>query len=103
MNILEILQAGIDNSEVDTAIRPYSGRFMYGANCYSVTVPRMNSIANILMNAIANVDEHTDVYGAIAILSAYSVDQLGTGYVVYWPDLHVIETYDEADEESDEY
>lgn len=68
MNPLAILEELA--AEVDGAVRSYSGRFMYGARCWGVTVP--------------NLAEGIHVAGRLG-LPAPQTDNMGMDYILYWP------------------
>jgi hypothetical protein len=62
--------------------RSYSGRFMYGKRCVSVSVDFLSELGK-------------------GTPKGYKVDNLGLGYVAYWPEVEWT-GYDPEDDEGEE-
>lgn len=95
-NIYELLQSE------DLDVRDdYSGRFMYGARCFGITVSNFATAVYQIMEALRRI---TDNYGnesdtveeAEKLLDCEEwlhpkTDNLGLDYIVYFPDITVEE------------
>lgn len=75
---------------VDAEIESYSGRFMYGDRCLSITVSGVSMFATFLVD-IAR-DDHSL---ASLLADGIRTDDMGYDMVVYWPNI------DWADEDDD--
>lgn len=72
MNDPQILIEALEN--IGREWRPYSGRGMMGKQCVSTPIDDLGELFK-LGREMANLD----------CLIAPSFDQLGLGYIVYWP------------------
>jgi hypothetical protein len=81
--------------DADLNLSSYSGRFMYGGRCVSVSGGDPAGIMLALFQALL---EQMDVEAEwsleaefadrmLALMKRYRVDSLGKGVVVYWPDV----------------
>lgn len=67
----------------------YSGRFMYGKHCFAVDVANPASFLTAFMFNLTN-----DAYGTASVLAESGdvrIDNLGRGWVIYWPDIDLPE------------
>lgn len=71
------------------AIRPYSGRFMFGQSCVGIaTDAPYSAIADLVVATVndGNVDLQL-VDGLTGLIHDTRQDSLGNGVILYWPEL----------------
>lgn len=85
--VLELIEEFCDDYDLDF-MNDYSGRGMYGKRCIGfVTYDTMGSIVN-LCDALRDNEEITSAADALGDICT---DNLGRGYIVYFPHLSLDE------------
>lgn len=97
MNIQEIIQEAIINiynaDEYD--VRRYSGRGMYGRECFGITCDNhqeallifVTECLDIIEQSIDATNQMSFVKEALDILLNYCYDSMGRGEIIYWPNI----------------
>lgn len=81
---------------VDAEVESYSGRFMYGEKCLSITVSGVGMFATFLVD-IAR-DDHSL---ACLLADGIRTDDMGYDMVVYWPGIDWKDDEDESEDDED--
>jgi hypothetical protein len=79
-NFLEALAGWGDDADIKP--RSYSGRAMYGANCVGVDI---NGFGEVGIIACALIDAGFDADDVAVFMKRMKWDNMGLGYIVYWP------------------
>lgn len=74
-------------------VRSYSGRAMYGANCVGLDVESFGAVMNIAVGLIEGGIDPTEV---CELGENMRTDNMGLGYIVYWPALELSEKQHDA-------
>lgn len=68
----------------------YSGRFMYGAKCFGVTVDSMDEFVKFMFAVAGNASESDEeAEFAEALSEGVRQDSMGKGFIFYWPEVQV--------------
>lgn len=68
----------------EDAIRNYSGRAMYGADCFGLVVDNLGQAFDFLL-ALIEQGEHAEDWARTA-----RQDSMGLGTVIYWPSVSIL-------------
>lgn len=83
----------------DERVITYSGRSMYGKNCFAiVTSNPYNTIAALVRQLIAYSDPRTQELADALVDQDIRADELGQGTVIYWPGITLPDNYIVADD-----
>jgi hypothetical protein len=94
-----LLQEALENCDYEC--RSYSGRAMYGQRCLAVEVDEVGIIAKLGFDVSEYLNgQSEDSYQTGCQLGKAKWDNMGRGYVIYFPSVdYVEETCDDSDGE----
>lgn len=95
----KIINFAKDHDEIDLT-NDYSGRFMFGAQCWSVS-GRLTAIDNFLYDLLDEVSSK-EKKELRSCMKSKAIDQFGLGNIVYFPG-HLLDADEEAFEEDEDY
>lgn len=83
--------------EADYTPSSYSGRGMYGKQCFAITTDKYQSSVDAILDVVSSALESMepeDVQKLIEMLKNACTESMGLGTVIYWPHIE----WEEADQ-----
>jgi len=102
MELTEIAREQFEDIELNTGLsectpRTYSGRAMYGEQCFGIDAPNMREVAKFLCG-LTNALGEDGFEDAVEFAARMETDSMGLGIVAYFPGVTFADDQDEDSE-----
>ena len=83
--VIEAIESVIENSEHPIYEKIYSGRGMYGVNCYGITCNRPLEVISMITHEVWDTDDEEVMVCWIFMMRVAQIDNMGKQQILYFP------------------